>query len=628
MNHTLPEAHSQPTRWGAVVFSLKARLLQAARGIRDAAHPVDRHPISRTFPREIRAEKRSSLWTQDSGAELALTAGKVQNLRAACLRLNGAVIPAGEVFSFWKQLGRITRSRGFTTGRELRSGCLIPNLGGGLCQLSGLLHAAALDAGLEVVERHRHSRNLPGQTPNDAEDATVFWNYVDLRLRSDESWQLECRMDRSHLIVGIRTMEPAGATRSLPSPGEVVKTSRTTLGRPIPASADGDCVTCGMLSCFRHPDAVQNHAGPAGHVAFVVEGWWPELGEWCRQHSQKGDRWLTPLAGKRWNKPNYAWAVPEECPVRHATLLTLIRSLKHRRLPAQGPERQTFLRENQRLLAQWAGKHLDPMARHLVVSQTLLPWLWKGGHLGGRTYDVLMQRWPLAELQRRLDTAAVAAPGCRTLTDFRADPEWIHLEAEALAGAARLITPHLALAQFLGSRAVHTGWLLPEPETHTGRRTPGKPAPGAAESRWFFPASPLGRKGINEMAAALRAVGGELLLLGRAREEGGNPLDGLNVQQVDRTALAAATALVLPAWVEHEPRLALQALTLGVPVIATAACGLAPHPLWFEVPPGNAAALAQVMRAVVARKSPDPDPNPAASAVARAPQEFFQPEGG
>jgi glycosyltransferase involved in cell wall biosynthesis len=47
----------------------------------------------------------------------------------------------------------------------------------------------------------------------------------------------------------------------------------------------------------------------------------------------------------------------------------------------------------------------------------------------------------------------------------------------------------------------------------------------------------------------------------------------------------------MPAWIEHEPRLALLALASGIPVIATNACGLPNHPLLTLVPEGDAAAL-------------------------------------
>lgn len=571
--------HHEPSRGEAVLFFLKSRLFIARRWWRERGAAVavhGRRDARREAP--VTGEARAPLWTQVSAAEFPLTAGKVQNLRAACRRLHGVEIPAGEIFSFWKQLGRTTRNKGFTEGRELRSGCLVPNLGGGLCQLSGLLHAAAVAAGLEVVERHTHSRTLPGTPLPPERDATVFWNYVDLRFRSTADWRLETRLTATELVVSIRmAAESPAAPRT--KPGNIT-------GVPVRAAADGDCLTCGVTSCFRHPAANQNHAPAAGHGAWLLDGMWPEFNDWCGRHSHPGDHWLTPLDGKRWNKRNYAWTPPAGTNVEHSTWQTLRRSWRQRKLPGQGAVRQRFLLESQRKLAGNLAGRLDPQARHLVVSQTLLPHLWLAGHLGGRTFDVLVSRWPMAALHDRLDTAAARHPLAATLADFRADPELVLAESQALAAAARIVTPHRAIAASFGSRAILLDWEMPAGEPRT------RPADSL---RWFFPASALGRKGIHELADALRESGGELLVLGRAREDGPDPLADLPHRPATLADLTNCTALVIPAWVEHEPRLALLALSKDIPVIASRGCGLPDHPLLTEVDEGDVRALTVAM---------------------------------
>ncbi len=579
MQNPLAAEHHEPSRGEAVAFFLKSRVLIARRWWRERGHPIPLHPrghARRDAP--VAGSAEAPLWTQISAAEFPLTAGKVQNLRASCQRLDGIEIPAGGIFSFWKQLGRTTRAAGFTEGRELRSGCLVPNLGGGLCQLSGLLHAAALAAGLEVVERHAHSRTLPGAPLPPERDATVFWNYVDLRFSAPFPWRLETRLTATDLVVSIRAVKDSSVAKAKPL--------ATESGSPVRAAADGDCLTCGVTSCFRHPSATHNHAPAAGHSLFLLDGRWPEFDGWCRLHSHPGDHWLTPLDGGRWKKPNYTWTPPAGTTVRHATWQTLRRSWQQRRLPGQGAVRQKFLLSAQRQLAETLARRLDPQARHLVVSQTLLPYLWQAGHLGGRTFDVLVNRWPLEKLQARLDAAAARHPQSDTLADFRADPELVLAETQALADAARIVTPHRAIAATFGSRAILLDWEMPAASKRTI-------PPNSA--RWFFPASALGRKGIHELAAALRETGGELLVLGRAREGGADPLADISHRQATLADLTGCTALVIPAWIEHEPRLALRALAMGIPVIASRACGLAAHPLLAEIDAGDAASLKTAM---------------------------------
>ncbi|MEO5716469.1 MAG: VanW family protein [Luteolibacter sp.] len=578
--HNPPEGgHHEPGRGEAVVFYLKTRLLIARRWWRERGNPVPLHPRSgRLVKSSVAAEIKAPLWTQITEAEFPLTAGKVQNLRAACLNLDGIEVPAGEIFSFWKQLGRTTRGKGFTEGRELRSGCMVPNLGGGLCQLSGLIHAAALEAGLGVVESHTHSRSLPGTPLVPERDATVFWNYVDLRFSAPFDWRLECRLTATNLIVSIRA---ADRVVSHPKSPKIEIT-----GSPVRADADGDCLTCGVTSCFRHPSAVTHHAAASGHTAWLLDGRLPEFNAWCLRHAHDGDRWFAPLDGQRWKKANYAWKFPAGAHVYQATLETLKRSWRQRRLPTQGAIRQQFLLDAQRCLAENYARQLDPKARHLVVSQTLLPHLWLGGHLGGRTFDVLVQRWPLSELQARLDTAAKLHPASDTLADFRADPLLVDAEKQALAAAARLVTPHRRIAESFGSRAILLDWEMP----------PALPTSTPSTPRWFFPASALGRKGIHELAAALDGSDHELLILGGAREGSSDPLASINHRRATVSELANCTALVLPAWIEHEPRLALRALASGIPVIASKACGLPLHPLLVEIDAGDVDALKNAMQ--------------------------------
>ncbi len=576
MQGSVETDHQEPTRLEALMFFVKTRVFISRRILEDLKAPVRKHPVV-TLPMDspVIAEERSPLWTQISPAELPLTAGKIQNLRVACAALNRISVPAGEVFGFWKQMGRVTKRKGYVTGRELRSGCMVPSLGGGLCQISGLLHAAALKAGLEILESHTHSMSLPGLPLLPERDATVFWNYVDLRFRAPFPWQLHVRMTERDLVVRIcadRASEKSQAA-------DAVKFG----GSPVRAKAEGDCLTCGVTSCFRHPSAIADHAPSAGHTAWLLDGRWPEFDSWCGLHAHDGDRWFTPLDGARFGKANYAWSLPQGAWKRHATVETLIRSFRQRRIPVQGAIRQRFMLAAQQRLAERFAAEIDPLARHLVVSQTLLPHLWKTGCLGGRTFDVLVNRWPLAELQKRLDQAALVHPASETIRDFRADAALLHAETEAFAAAAKIITPHRGIARYFGAKALLLDWSMPPPISVS--------APIGQEIKWFFPASALARKGIYELAAALSGSGDELLILGAAKESGSDPLAGIRHRRATPSELGSCTALVMPAWIEHEPRLALLALASGIPVIATTACGLPEHPLLTLVPEGDVSAL-------------------------------------
>ena len=174
-----------PTRAAALLFAAKATVHRLRRSCKDAVDfQLRRWPVTaRPDGYHAWGLSLSQLDLADRENQRRLILGKIENLRGAARTLNGVEVPAGGVFSFWAQVGRPVARRGYVPGRELSEGCIIPSIGGGLCQLSNALYQAALDASLEIVERRPHSQIVEGSAADAGRDATVFWNYVDLRFR-------------------------------------------------------------------------------------------------------------------------------------------------------------------------------------------------------------------------------------------------------------------------------------------------------------------------------------------------------------------------------------------------------------------------------------------------------------
>src|SRR5258708_804361 len=186
---------SLPNRNSTVVFRTKSTLLITRRAVQDIAHRVQSWPRVESSGEWIRlAESRTPLWSEEREAEKSLQAGKVQNLRCALRRLDGTEIPAGGLFSFWKQIGRAARRHGYTFGRQLFEGCLFPAIGGGICQLSNSIYDCALQARFEIIERHPHTQVIPGSAAGLGRDATVAWSYMDLRFRAKVDVRIEARL--------------------------------------------------------------------------------------------------------------------------------------------------------------------------------------------------------------------------------------------------------------------------------------------------------------------------------------------------------------------------------------------------------------------------------------------------
>jgi len=132
------------TRAQALSFFIRAAGLRTLRLIKDGRTALTVLPCRPEPLPFIAAESASPLRTAENPAERVFEEGKIANLRRACARIDGALLAPGHTFSFWKQIGPPWKSRGYAIGRELRQGCVVPAVGGGLCQLSGALFEAAV----------------------------------------------------------------------------------------------------------------------------------------------------------------------------------------------------------------------------------------------------------------------------------------------------------------------------------------------------------------------------------------------------------------------------------------------------------------------------------------------------
>jgi hypothetical protein len=385
------------------------------------------------------------------------------------------------------------------------------------------------------------------------------------------------------LVVSIRGEQVSQGKReeiSPEKPPETLPVSETS-------RADGvdlvqSCETCGVSECFLHRDE-ESHA--VGERAWLLDAFWPEYASYMKREASGGEseHFLVPLR----DHSRYPWPVSEEGSVTTVPWFVLKRSLISRKLASQGAARQRALLGLSKELADRYSRRVPHRANHLVVSQDLLPFLWQNNTLAGRTFDVLMTRWPIRDLQFRLDDAVERWPESTTLADFRADEGLVEFESEALQAARKWITPHSGIAANSHSCRIELlDWTLPECPT----AEPG--------DRIVFPASTLGRNGAWELREAMQGGDFEVHVAGANLESEGF-WDGLPVfrQSPDRPWHDGAGLVVLPAWTVHRPRRILEAIARGIPVIVTEnGCGLGqlgeagPDQVDF-VPEGDAEAL-------------------------------------
>jgi len=146
-------------------------------------------------------------------AHMELQDNKAVNLTLAARRIDGVLIRPGETFSFWALVGSCTARKGYLEGPFFMKDRLVADMGGGICQLAGLLHWLALHSPLEVIERHHHD-NFDLYPEHDPQvpfgcNASVNYNYLDYRLRNgtDNTFQFRVWTDETHLRGELRAVK-------------------------------------------------------------------------------------------------------------------------------------------------------------------------------------------------------------------------------------------------------------------------------------------------------------------------------------------------------------------------------------------------------------------------------------
>lgn len=145
-----------------------------------------------------RVKKHQSVLIKKLGeSDMQLQYNKVTNLKIAIEKINGILIKPGETFSFCKLVGFPTKRRGYIEGMELSFGEARPGIGGGLCQITNLLHWLVIHSPLTVIERYHHSFDpFPdeGRVLPFGSGATIFYNYRDFQFTNNTPYTFQINL--------------------------------------------------------------------------------------------------------------------------------------------------------------------------------------------------------------------------------------------------------------------------------------------------------------------------------------------------------------------------------------------------------------------------------------------------
>lgn len=211
-----------------------------ARAVVDPYARAVRLPVSSVQPElttaaaEALGIKRliASFTTRFDPADVNRTA----NIHIAANALDGLILKPGELFSFNRRVGPRIESAGYKEAPVIIDGELVPDIGGGVCQVSTTLYSAVLLAGLRVDARAPHS--IPVAYVPLGLDAAVVYGAVDFRFQNDTPGHVLVKtwIEDDRVTVALYGDGPSYASVRLESevvevvPAEVVRVSRPELG--------------------------------------------------------------------------------------------------------------------------------------------------------------------------------------------------------------------------------------------------------------------------------------------------------------------------------------------------------------------------------------------------------------
>ncbi|WP_293886206.1 MULTISPECIES: VanW family protein [unclassified Sphingobacterium] len=146
----------------------------------------------------FRVKKHQSVLLKKLGENnMQLQINKVINLKIAASQITSILIRPKETFSFCKLVGLPTAKKGYLPGMELSFGEARAGIGGGICQISNLIHWLVIHSPLTVTERYHHSFDpFPddGRVLPFGSGATVFYNYRDYQFTNNTPYTFQINL--------------------------------------------------------------------------------------------------------------------------------------------------------------------------------------------------------------------------------------------------------------------------------------------------------------------------------------------------------------------------------------------------------------------------------------------------
>ena len=115
---------------------------------------------------------------------------RINNIKITCKRISDTIVKSDGEFSFCEVVGQPSSDDGYKEAHAFVNGKLTNAIDGGNCQVSTTIYNAAKEIdGVEITERHEHDK--PVGYIEMGKDATVAYDYIDLKFENHNNFDLK-----------------------------------------------------------------------------------------------------------------------------------------------------------------------------------------------------------------------------------------------------------------------------------------------------------------------------------------------------------------------------------------------------------------------------------------------------
>ncbi|TWP23837.1 glycosyltransferase [Apibacter muscae] len=204
-----------------------------------------------------------------------------------------------------------------------------------------------------------------------------------------------------------------------------------------------------------------------------------------------------------------------------------------------------------------------------------------------------MYRYPIGILQKKLDGIYDIHPQTNTLNEYRAPNSIIINEDKGLKKARKIVTPHRKISELFFQKSILLNWSINIEKNITLEKG----------LKVLFPGSSLARKGAYEVRRIVQEL--ELpLVIKKGAMETKSFWNNINIEYADSKDIFQDIGLIIyPAYIDHSPRIILQAMAKGIPVIISDACGIESAENVTVIPSGNYDKFKQEIEKFIKKRS-------------------------